>query len=89
MNAIISVVGKDSVGILARVSSVCEKMNANVVDVSQTVLKDYFAMVMVVNIDSLKISFNEFVDSFEDVKENKNVDIHIMHEDIFNAMHKI
>ena len=89
MNAIISVVGKDSVGILARVSSVCEKMNANVVDVSQTVLKDYFAMVMVVNIDSLKISFNEFVDSFEVVKENKNVDIHIMHEDIFNAMHKI
>jgi ACT domain-containing protein len=89
MNAIISVVGKDSVGILARVSSVCEKCNANIVDVSQTVLKDYFAMVMVVNIDELNREFTKFIDSFSSVSENKNVDIHIMHEDIFNAMHKI
>jgi ACT domain-containing protein len=46
-------------------------------------------MVMVVNIDELNREFTKFIDSFSSVSENKNVDIHIMHEDIFNAMHKI
>jgi len=89
MNAVIAVVGKDSVGILANVSNVCMKENANVIEVSQTILKDYFAMIMVVNIDNLNCEFTNFIDSFDDVKKEKNVEIHIMHEDIFNAMHKI
>lgn len=89
MNAVIAVIGKDSVGILAKVSDVCMKQNANVVEVSQTVLKDYFAMIMVVNIDNLNCEFTNFSDAFEDVKKEKNLEIHIMHEDIFNAMHKI
>ena len=89
MNAVIAVVGKDSVGILAKVSNVCMTQNANVVEVSQTVLKDYFAMIMVVNIDNLNCEFTNFSDAFEDVKKEKNLEIHIMHEDIFNAMHKI
>ena len=89
MNAVIAVIGKDSVGILAKVSDVCMKQNANIVEVSQTVLKDYFAMIMVVNIDNLNCEFTNFSDAFEDVKKEKNLEIHIMHEDIFNAMHKI
>lgn len=89
MNAIISVVGKDSCGILARVSNVCMQKNANVIDVSQSILDSYFAMIMVVNIDNLNCEFLEFIDSFDKVKSEKNLDIHIMHEDIFNAMHKI
>lgn len=89
MNAVISVVGKDSCGILADVSKVCTNKNANIIDVSQSILDSYFAMIMVVNIDNLNVSFLEFVDSFESVKQEKNLDIHIMHEDIFNAMHKI
>ena len=52
MNAVISVIGKDCVGILAYVSDECAKANANILDVSQSVLKDYFAMIMVVIIDS-------------------------------------
>jgi len=89
MNAIISVVGKDTCGILASVSNVCTLKNANIIDVSQSILDNYFAMIMVVNIDNLNCEFLEFIDSFEDVKTSKNLDIHIMHEDIFNAMHKI
>ncbi|MCR5786423.1 MAG: ACT domain-containing protein [Acholeplasmatales bacterium] len=89
MNAVIAVVGKDTTGILATVSSQCTVYNANIVEVSQTVLKDYFAMIMVVNIDNLNCSFEDFVDSFANVKTEKNLEIHIMHEDIFNAMHKI
>ena len=61
MNAVISVIGKDCVGILAYVSDECAKANANILDVSQSVLKDYFAMIMVVNIDSLNVDFTKFV----------------------------
>ncbi len=89
MNAVIAVIGKDSVGILAKVSDVCMKKNANIIEVSQTILNNYFAMIMVVDILNLKCEFTEFIDSFENVKKEKNVEIHIMHEDIFNAMHKI
>lgn len=89
MNDIIAVIGKDSVGILAKVSEVCMKENANVVEVSQTILNDYFVMIMVVDINKLNCEFTQFIDSFEETKKEKNVEIHIMNEDIFKAMHKI
>ena len=62
MHAIISVVGKDQVGILSFVSSKCFKNNANIVEVSQTIIDKYFTMFMMVNIDKLKVDFNDFVD---------------------------
>jgi UPF0237 protein HMPREF0863_02205 len=89
MNAVISVIGKDCVGILAYVSDECAKANANILDVSQSVLKDYFAMIMVVNIDSLNVDFTKFVGTIEGNGKKKGLEIHVMHEDIFNAMHKI
>lgn len=89
MNAVISVIGKDCVGILAYVSDECAKVNANILDVSQSVLKDYFAMIMVVNIDSLNVDFTKFVGTIEENGKKKGLEIHVMHEDIFNAMHKI
>ena len=89
MNAVISVIGKDCVGILAYVSDECAKANANILDVSQSVLKEYFAMIMVVNIDSLNVDFTKFVGTFEENGKKKGLEIHVMHEDIFNAMHKI
>lgn len=89
MNAVISVIGKDCVGILAYVSDECAKANANILDVSQSVLKDYFAMIMVVNIDSLNVDFTKFVGTIEKNGKKKGLEIHVMHEDIFNAMHKI
>lgn len=89
MNAVISVIGKDCVGILAYVSDECAKANANILEVSQSVLKDYFAMIMVVNIDALNVEFTKFVDTIEENGKKKGLEIHVMHEDIFNAMHKI
>ena len=62
MNAVLSVVGKDTVGILASVASKCSEYQANVIDVSQTVINEYFAMFMFINIDKLTIEFNDFVD---------------------------
>ena len=89
MNAILSVVGKDTVGILASVATLCSKHKANVNDVKQTIIDDYFAMFMIINIDNLDIEFNSFVDEMVALGKKKNLEIHCMHEDIFNLMHKI
>ena len=89
MNAILSVVGKDSVGILAGVASKCAEYNANVIDVTQTVINEYFAMFMFVNIDDLTIEFTDFIDRVVEFGKSKNLEINVMHEDIFNLMHKI
>ena len=89
MNAVLSVVGKDTVGILASVSTKCAEYKANVIDVSQTVINEYFAMFMFINIDKLSIDFNDFVDELVKLGKDKALDIHVMHEDIFNLMHKI
>ena len=89
MNAVISVVGKDCVGILAYVSNKCQDTNANIIEVSQTILKDYFAMIMVCNVDNINKSFVEFVDELENEGKTRGLEIHVMHEDIFNSMHKI
>ena len=89
MNAVLSVVGKDTVGILASVSSKCAEYKANVIDVSQTVINEYFAMFMFINIDQLTIEFNDFVDELIQLGKSRGLEIHVMHEDIFNLMHKI
>ena len=86
---IITVVGKDTVGILANVASKCAEYNANVIDVSQTVINEYFAMFMFINIDNLSIDFTDFVDILTELGKSRNLEIHVMHEDIFNLMHKI
>jgi ACT domain-containing protein len=89
MNAVLSVVGKDTVGILASIASKCAEYKANVIDVSQTVINEYFAMFMFINIDNLTIEFNNLVDELVKLGKEKNLEIHVMHEDIFNLMHKI
>ncbi len=89
MNAIISVFGKDKIGILAEVATKCSECNANVVDVKQTIISDYFAMFMIASVDELNVDFNEFVDLLVQIGKEKKLDIHVMHEDIFNLMHKI
>ena len=89
MKAVITVVGHDSMGIIAKVSTVCADVGANIEDISQSVLKDYFAMVMVVDIDKLNIPFNGLVDKLSDLGKQNNLDIRTMHEDIFNSMHRI
>ena len=89
MQAVISVTGKDSVGIIAKVSQKCFDRNVNIIDISQSVLKDYFAMIMLVEIDKLNVAFTKFVDDMNAIGKENNLSIHTMHEDIFNSMHKI
>ena len=89
MKAVISVTGKDNVGIIAGVSSICAEKGANILDITQSVLSEYFAMIMLADIDALSIPFSEFVDLLENYGNQKGLQIHTMHEDIFNTMHHI
>ena len=89
MKAIITVIGKDTVGILAKVSDACARSNVNIVEVTQSVLQDMFAMIMLVEIDKACVGFHELRERLNSVGESTNTKIHVMHEDIFNSMHKI
>ena len=89
MKAVITVTGKDTVGIIADVSTLCAKHGANILDITQSVLGEYFAMIMLADIQKLNIDFAEFVDLLAAMGEQKNLVIHAMHEDIFNTMHHI
>ncbi len=89
MKAVISVIGKDEVGILAKVSGVCAEYNANVTEVTQSVLQDVFAMVMLVDITKLTIPLSQLSDTMSEMGKMMGLSIYVMHEDIFNTMHHI
>ena len=89
MKAVITVVGRDSVGIIAKVSALCSEYHANIVDISQSVLSEYFAMIMVVDIDGLTVPFTSFVDTLDLLGKENGLDVRTMHEDVFNSMHRI
>ena len=87
MKAVVSVIGKDMVGILAKVSTTCAEANANVVEVTQSVLQEYFAMIMLIDITDMNCDIPALQ---ETLRENvEGMKIHVMHEDIFNSMHRI
>ena len=89
MKAVITVLGKDNVGILSKVSSACAEVGVNIVEVTQSVLQDMFAMIMLVEIDKSSVSFDTLSKNLDLVGQSTNTKIHIMHEDIFNSMHKV
>jgi ACT domain-containing protein len=87
MRAVITVIGKDMVGILAKVSTTCAQANANVIEVTQSVLQEFFAMVMLIDIEKMNCGLAELKESLNNNVEGMS--IHVMHEDIFNSMHRI
>lgn len=89
MKVIISVIGSDKVGILARVSAVCAECNANILEVSQSVMQEVFAMTMIADIANLSVSFDTLADHMTALGEEMNLSIRVMHEDIFNSMHRV
>lgn len=89
MRGVISVVGKDTVGILAKVSGVCSEYNANVIEVSQSVLQELFAMIMLIDISHINGEFSSLQEKLSQLGESMGLSIHTMHEDIFNSMHRI
>ena len=89
MRSIITVVGKDTVGILASVSELCAKHEVNIIEVSQSILQEMFCMIMLVDVSKCNVEFTAFADEAEKLGEDKSLNIDVMHEDIFNSMHRI
>ena len=89
MRAVVAVIGKDTVGILAKVSGICAEYRANVMDVTQTIMQDLFAMTMLIEISKLTIDYSDFAEKLKSAGTEMNLQVHVMHEDIFNSMHKI
>lgn len=89
MKAFITVIGKDKVGIIYRVASVLEECQVNILDINQTLLQEYFTMIMLVDLSLMEIDFEELKRKLEATAKEVAVSIKIQHEDIFHSMHKI
>ena len=89
MKAIVTVIGKDKVGITASVCSLLAQNNINILDITQTILQDYFTMVMLVDTAACTQSIGDISDILSKAGEEQGLSIRIQREDIFNAMHRI
>lgn len=89
MKAIVTVVGKDKVGIIAAVCNCLARRQVNVLDISQTILQDYFNMIMIVECAQGADQLNLIENDFEHLQDELGVRIKIQHEDIFNIMHRV
>jgi ACT domain-containing protein len=86
---IVSVLGRDRVGIIAAVTNTLAECNANILDISQTILQDYFTMIMVVDIKDCKVDFLELKDKLKKVGEEIGIQVNIQNAEIFDFMHRI
>ena len=89
MRAVVTVTGKDKKGIIAKVSSFLAEKNANIEDISQTILDEYFAMIMIVDISAITMELSELAQECADLGKQIGMSIYMQHEDIFNAMHNV
>lgn len=89
MKAVITVVGKDMVGILAGIADVCRETNINIEEVTQSVLRNLFAMIMLVDISECNIAGDELLCRFKDVGQKMCVEIILTRQELFDAMHRI
>ena len=89
MKAVITVVGKDTVGILAKVAGVCAAANVNIEEVTQSILAGTFAMIMVVEISRCNVSFDQLQQQLAAAGEEKGVDVKVTRQELYDAMHHI
>lgn len=86
---IISVVGKDTVGIIAAICTYLAKHNGNILDISQTIVKEYFNMLMIIDGSKMDVTFGEMVESLDKIGEELGMSIKCQREEIFTKMHRI
>jgi len=89
MKAIVTVIGKDKIGIIAQVSAVLAENMVNILDISQTILQDYFTMIMLVDLEKMKISFSELNKILDEKGKIIGLQIKIQREEVFKAMHQV
>ena len=89
MKAVVTVVGKDRVGIIANVCTALAGCNVNVLDINQTVMQGYFTMMMVVEVSMCNVPLADLVTKMDDIGKEMGLSIRVQREDIFEAMHRI
>lgn len=89
MRAIVTVVGKDRIGIIAEVCTLLSDMGVNILDISQTILQEYFTMIMLVDASGSKAPISDLIKALREAGEERSLEIHVQREEIFNAMHRI
>jgi len=89
MRGIITVIGMDKIGIIARVSTILAEHNVNVLDISQTILGEYFTMMMLVDLKKMELALEEIKEKLDELGQELGVSIKLQHEDIFRSMHRI
>ncbi len=86
---VVTVVGQDKIGIIAGVAGVLAKYKVNILDISQTILQDFFTMIMIADISNASVSLQELQQVLKEQGQEIGVQIHAQHEDIFKYMHRI
>ena len=89
MRAVVTVTGKDKKGIIAKVSAFLSEKGANIEDISQTILGEYFAMIMIVDISAIEVELSVLANECSELGKQIGMSIYLQHEDVFNAMHSI
>lgn len=89
MKAVVSVIGKDRIGIVNETTSLLVKYQLNILDINQTLMEGYFTMIMLVDLSEMNSDFDEVVEEFSKLGDSMGLSIKVQHEDIFNVMHQI
>ena len=89
MRAVVTVIGKDRTGIIYNVSKILAEHSVNIEDISQTVMQDFFTMIMLVDVSKMSCDFAQLKEEFDALSKTIGMSIRLQHEDIFNAMHSI
>ncbi|MBN2285536.1 MAG: ACT domain-containing protein [Tissierellales bacterium] len=89
MKAIVTIIGEDKVGIIARTSSVLSEANVNILDINQTVMREYFTMIMLVDIQKMNVSIDKLNEQLNEAGKDLGLSIRVQREDIFKKMHEI
>ena len=89
MKAVITVVGRDTVGVVAKVSGVCSELNINIEDVTQSIMQELFCMIMLVNLEKCNVRHDAMRARFAKAGEEMGMQVNITRQEVFDAMHRI
>ena len=89
MRAFITVIGRDAVGVIARISTVCSELNINIQDVTQSILQEMFCMIMLVDLSKCTVSHEELRSRFAQAGAELGMQVNVTRQEVFEAMHKI
>ena len=89
MKAVVSVIGKDRTGIIAAVAGALAERNINIEDISQTIMQNNFVMTMLVDASNATVSLDKLDEALQSAVKPLGVTVHVQHEDLFNAMHRV